>query len=86
VLIFVTKKANSEELAGKLKTKDFEGLFSAFAMLFCQQYLGVASEENSPHFLIVASLQRNRLCLLAAGTFNGVNGTLISQNAFPEMK
>ena len=25
VLIFVTKKANSEELAAKLKTKDFEG-------------------------------------------------------------
>lgn len=25
VLIFVTKKANSEELASKLKTKDFEG-------------------------------------------------------------
>lgn len=25
VLIFVTKKANSEELAAKLKTNDFEG-------------------------------------------------------------
>lgn len=28
VLIFVTKKANSEELAAKLKTKDFEGTFT----------------------------------------------------------
>ena len=26
VLIFVTKKANSEELAGKLKGQDFEGI------------------------------------------------------------
>ena len=69
MLIFVTKKANSEELAGKLKTKDFEGSFSAFATLFCQPCLGVASEENSPDFLMVASLQRNRLCLPAARTF-----------------
>ena len=29
VLIFVTKKLDSEELAGKLKTKDFEGIYTA---------------------------------------------------------
>ncbi len=39
VLIFVTKKANSEELAAKLKTKDFEGMFSANASHFGQQCL-----------------------------------------------
>ena len=46
VLIFVTKKANSEELAGKLKTKDFEGTFNALVISFDQQCLGVASKEN----------------------------------------
>ena len=30
MLIFVTKKLDSEELAGKLKTKDFEGIYTAF--------------------------------------------------------
>jgi len=44
VLIFVTKKANSEELAGKLKTKDFEGLFSALSISFGLQSVGVASK------------------------------------------
>ena len=46
VLIFVTKKANSEELAGKLKTKDFEGTFSVLVISFVQQCLGVASKGN----------------------------------------
>ena len=46
VLIFVTKKANSEELAGKLKTKDFEGTFSALVISFVLQCLGVASKGN----------------------------------------
>ena len=69
MLIFVTKKANSEELAGKLKTKDFEGSFIAFATLFCEQCLGVAFRENFPDFLMVASLEKNRLCLRAARTF-----------------
>lgn len=39
VLIFVTKKANSEELAAKLKTKDFEGTFCAHVLYFGQQCL-----------------------------------------------
>jgi len=45
VLIFVTKKANSEELAGK----DFEGPFShGVCQVFSSTVSWVASKENLP--------------------------------------
>ena len=69
VLIFVTKKANSEELAAKLKTKDFEGMLSALSLssqwssifCICQQSNRLAPIQRRIIMAYVKVLERNTL-------------------------
>ena len=78
MLIFVTKKANSEEFAGKLKTKDFEGPFSAFIMFFSSTVSWVAFYKEA-----------GCVCLLYARWFlrndRMTTSTLLKENACPKM-